>query len=64
MVPDKDVMHGKPDRHEKDHASENVLEFFVCIVDRDDYLCTVDISVWADLFSESLVSGCRESACF
>lgn len=36
---------GKPDRHEKDHTPEDVLELSVCTVYRDHCVCSVDLAV-------------------
>jgi len=60
MVPDGDALHGKPDRNEKDHTPEDVLELSVCTVYRDHCVCTVDLAVRADLFPAGVVCGGRQ----
>ena len=60
MVPDGNALHGKPDRHEKDHIPEAVLELPVCTVYRDHCVCSVDLAVRADLFLAGVVCGGRQ----
>ena len=60
MVRDGDALHGKPDRHEKDHTPEAVLELPVCTVCRDHCVCPVDLAVRADLFPAGVVCGGRQ----
>ncbi len=60
MVWDGNALHGKPDRHEKDHTPEDVLELSVCTVYRDHCVCSVDLAVRADLFPAGVVCDGRQ----